>query len=106
MRYDPDQYGEFWVVIDMYDAFKMCHSHKLKEVNLEIQKKPDIIEEGIDSDVDSYGDESMKFDDERQTATSTHCENQTDNTANTTTEKPVQDDAKLNKESPISDEFS
>ena len=90
----------------MYDAFKMCHSHKLKEVNREIQIKPVIEEEGIDSDLDSYGDESMKFDDERQTAASSIPD--ADTTANGTTEKPVQaeDDAKLNKESPISDEFS
>lgn len=90
----------------MYDAFKMCHSHKLKEVNLEIQKKPIIVEEGIDSDVDSYGDESMKFDDERGTAASTINDSKEENTTNSTAEKPVQDDAKLNKESPISDEFS
>jgi hypothetical protein len=95
----------FWVVEQVYDAFKMCHSHILKDKNLDHQQKPVYEEEGIDSENDSYGDESMKFEDERQTAASTINENDNTTTANGTTET-IQDDAKLNKESPISDEFS
>jgi len=64
LRYDPETTGQIWLVGEMYDPYKMCHSHEVKPMSPTEIKAPAVPvfeEEHIDSDNDSYGNENMEF---------------------------------------------
>ena len=65
LRYDPEDIGEFWIVGDSYEPNRCCHSHSFKPPDA-VVKKPVFVEERIDTDNDSYGDEEMRFEDASQ----------------------------------------
>lgn len=83
MRLDPQVVGDYWLMGEMYDPNKMCHSHEVKPCL--IAEKPKLVfeEEQVDTDADSYGDEDMGFKDK----------------------DPVAQLPDSQKDSPISDEF-
>lgn len=68
IRFDPEEVGNYWIMGESYDPFKMSHTHELNPPPVVEQKVNPIVapprpdEERIESDEDSYGDENMEFD--------------------------------------------
>ena len=67
LRFDSQEKGEFWCLDEVYDVYKMQHTHIVKNVGISPLVAPKIVkyvdEDPIDSENDSYGDQDMKFDD-------------------------------------------